>query len=390
MAGFIIAMGIASLIYINSRRLQRMVEERTRELNGKNEELQFIFDSMPEGIVLMDSKGSVINGNDVFFEVEQNIGSRLKCSNLLRSFCDPEKCGGDPRNCGSDCIANECLEREESVTRKKQLGARTFEMKASPTKITDLAGDERAVLIVVRDITLDEINDKKLLQNSKMAAVGQLAAGMAHQIKNPLGVIRTQSYLLRRGKSEDGYVTKSLDYIDDSVKQAASIIDNVMNFWRMSDDKINEIRVKDFLESLKELQRSSLKRKDAELTISCGEDLTLLSYPESLKHIFHNLISNAIDAIGEGGKVEIDVKDDEQAIIVKVRDNGCGIKEEDMANLYNPFFTTKEPGEGTGLGMFVIYSEVEKIGGTIEVESEEGKGTCFTIVIPKERADKNE
>ena len=390
MAGFVLAMVIATLIYLNSRRLQKMVEDRTRELNGKNEELQFIFDSMPEGIVLMDSRGNVINGNYSFFEKTDNGKEDMKCSSFLKNLCNTDGCTGDPRACGKGCIAFECLENEEDITRKIQLGARTFEMKASLTKITDLAGDERAVLIMVRDITLDEINDKKLLQNSKMAAVGQLAAGMAHQIKNPLGVIRTQSYLLRRGKSEDEYVTNSLDYIDDSVKRAASIIDNVMNFWRMSDDTLKEIKVKEFLEALKTLNEGNIRNKDAELNISCSDDLTILSYPESLKHIFHNLISNAIDALGEKGRVDIEVEDEEKAIIVSVSDNGCGIRSEDLPNLYNPFFTTKEPGEGTGLGMFVIYSEVEKIGGSIEVKTEEGKGTSFRVVIPKEGKAENE
>lgn len=388
-ASFLLAIVVALFFYFNSLRLQHMVADRTRELNGKNEELQFIFDSMPEGIVLLDASGNVINGNFSFFEAHVGPGDeKIKCSSLLAGFCRAENCSGDPKTCGEGCIAYECLNRDMEISRKVQIGPRSFEIKASPTSITDLAGDERAALVVVRDITLDEINDKKLLQNSKMAAVGQLAAGMAHQIKNPLGVIRTQSYLLRRGKGEDKSVTDSLDYIDDSVKRAASIIDNVMNFWRMSDDTLSEVKMKDFLESLKELNEGSFRRKKAELEINCDETLVITSYPESLKHIFHNLISNGLDALDEGGKVTIDVNDFPDALIVSVRDNGCGIKKEDMPNLYNPFFTTKEPGEGTGLGMFVIYSEVEKIGGTIEVDSEEGKGTEFRVVIPKERAVK--
>ena len=390
-AGFLVVLLVALFFYLNSLRLQHMVADRTRELNGKNEELQFIFDSMPEGIVLLDSGGKVINGNLSFFETGARLEEgEMKCSSLLKKICDHEGCTGDPMTCGVGCIAYECLKNETELTRKKQIGARTFEIKAAPTSITDLAGDERAVLVVVRDITLDEINDKKLLQNSKMAAVGQLAAGMAHQIKNPLGVIRTQSYLLRRGKSGDSYVTNSLDYIDDSVKRAASIIDNVMNFWRMSDDTLEELNVRDFLESLRGLYEGNFKRKKALLNIECDEKLTVTSYPESLKHIFHNLISNGLDALDEGGRVDIEAEDMGNAIMVKVKDDGCGISESDMPNLYNPFFSTKEPGKGTGLGMFVIYSEVEKIGGTIEVDSEEGKGTEFRVIIPRERIDKDE
>ena len=390
-AGFIAVLLVALFFYLNSMRLRHMVAARTKELNGKNEELQFIFDSMPEGILLMDSGGNIINGNFTFFEKQSEPGnSNRRCEDLLGDICGLEGCGGDPGVCCKGCIVHECLEKDAEITAKKQMGARTYEIKASPTRITDLAGDEKAVLVVVRDITLDEINDKKLLQNSKMAAVGQLAAGMAHQIKNPLGVIRTQSYLLRRGKAEDEYVTNSLDYIDDSVERATSIIDNVMNFWRISDDESSEIRIMDFMGSIKALNEESFRRKNAELTIECNDDLTLRSYPESLKHIFHNLVSNGLDAVDEGGHVRIKAEEDADFVIFTVTDDGCGIKEIDMPNLYNPFFTTKEPGKGTGLGMFVIYSEIEKIGGTIEVESEEGKGTEFRISIPKERTKEHE
>ena len=386
--GFIAVFLVALFFYLNSLRLRHMVDDRTRELNGKNQELQFIFDSMAEGIILLDSKGEVINGNSGFFESEKSdAGDTIRCSDYLKKYCSYEGCMGMPDKCSEGCIVHDCLKEDREITVKRQTGARFYEIKAAPTSITDITGDEKAVLVVVRDITLDEINDKKLLQNSKMAAVGQLAAGMAHQIKNPLGVIRTQSYLLRRGKGEDEYVTNSLDYIDDSVKRAASIIDNVMNFWRMSDDTIEEVKVKEFFESLKALNEGSFKRKKASLNISVKDDLVIRSYPESLKHIFHNLISNGLDALDEGGRVDITADDYPEGIIVKVKDNGCGIDEENLKNLYNPFFTTKEPGEGTGLGMFVIYSEVEKIGGTVEVSSEVGKGTEFRVMIPKEREE---
>ncbi|MFQ9894579.1 MAG: sensor histidine kinase, partial [Emergencia sp.] len=121
------------------------------------------------------------------------------------------------------------------------------------------------------------------------------------------------------------------------------------------------------------------------LTVNCEEDLVFMTNQESLKHILINLIQNAVDAITvTPGRVIITAElIDTGRLELKVKDNGCGIKKEDMASLFNPFFTTKEPGKGTGLGLYIVYSEIENIGGTIEVESEEGRGACFTIRLPE-------
>jgi len=105
----------------------------------------------------------------------------------------------------------------------------------------------------------------------------------------------------------------------------------------------------------------------------------------SLEHILLNLISNAIDAMENGGILLISTCEENENIVIVCEDNGCGINENDINNIYNPFFTTKELGKGTGLGLFIVYSEVEKLNGKIDVKSKIGEGTRFTITIPLER-----
>ena len=236
--------------------------------------------------------------------------------------------------------------------------------------------------MVVRDITLDEANSQQLLQTSKMVAIGQLAAGMAHQIRNPLGVIRTQSYIIRNGRKEDDSLLKSLNYIDASVKRASEIIDNVMNFWRVSDNQQTEFRVKDQLDSVVLLQEKAFSSAGIQVHIDCDSKLRLCSSADALKHILHNLVSNSIDAMENGGMLTLSAVRDRGVVEIRCEDTGCGISQKNQQNLFNPFFTTKEPGKGTGLGLFIVYSEVEKVGGTIEVYSKVGEGTRFVIRIP--------
>lgn len=383
----IVLLGIILLAQVNNRSLRHQVKKRTEELEARKDELQLIFDQMPEGIVLIDRQGQIRNGSSRFFQEKLPDGGMeggIPCCDVLRGFCGNGQCNGDMQ-C-EDCIWRETLRRDETLIRKNSTGREVYELRSVPTKYYEKGEPQDAVLLVVRDITLDEANSQQLLQTSKMVAIGQLAAGMAHQIRNPLGIIRTQSYIMRNGHRDDESLKKSLDYVDESVKRASEIIDNVMNFWRVSDDRKTEFSVREQLQSVLLLQEKTLSNAGIEAEIICDDKLRLCCSEDALKHILHNLISNAIDAMEGGGKLTISaVKAADQAadrVEISCEDTGCGISEQNMQNLFNPFFTTKEPGKGTGLGLFIVYSEVEKIGATIEVYSREGEGTRFVIKIP--------
>ena len=250
-------------------------------------------------------------------------------------------------------------------------------------QIYTLGEIEQSILVTIRDSTLDEINSKQLLQSSKMVAVGQLAGGMAHQIRNPLSIIRMHTYLLRENQILDEQGNRSLQYIDENVQKAGGIIDNVMNFWHVSGNEMETMNLFCCIENIISLHEISLKNKNIEVETSCKEDLNFVCNQESLKHILENLVSNAIDAMEEGGILLISGEEKELEVIIQCVDNGIGIAEAHMETLFNPFFTTKELGKGTGLGLFIVYSEVEKLSGKIEIDSKEGEGTSFTIILPK-------
>ena len=373
------------LVHLNNRSLRREVNKRTRELEARKNELQLIFDQMPEGVILTDEQGKLINGNYRFFGERlpgKSLVDGLPCSDFLQNFCGNQQCRGfcsDP----SACIIADTLQKEKSVIKKVQMDNCIYEIRSVPTSFSEKSTRHHAVLLMVRDITVDEASSQKLLQSSKMIAIGQLAGGMAHQIRNPLGIIRTQSFIIRNSHRDDRALNKSLDFVDDSVKRASEIIDNVMNFWRVSDDTLTEIRVRQLLESVVLLQEKDFSSAGIQVDIDCDASLLLVSSEDALKHILHNLAANSVDAMEHGGRLCLKAEKDGGFVALSVEDTGCGISEKNKNHLFNPFFTTKEPGKGTGLGLFIVYSEVEKLGGTIEVTSREGEGTTFLIRVPQ-------
>ena len=376
---------IILLAQVNNRSLKKQVNKRTEELEARKNELQLIFDQMPEGIVLVDEEGIIRNGSSHFFRQKipaEQLYEGIPCRDVMRGCCGNPSC---QRCCGETegtCIALETLRRKDTIIRKVQMENDIYEVRSVPTSFYEGDTPRQAILMIVRDITLDEANSQQLLQTSKMVAIGQLAAGMAHQIRNPLGIIRTQSFIIRNGRREDEKLQKSLNYIDDSVKQASEIIDNVMNFWRVSDDTQTEFSVRAQLESVVLLQEKEFSNAGITVDICCDPALRLCSSADALKHILHNLVSNAVDAMEGGGRLTLSAVRDGSRVELHCEDTGCGISEKNLQNLFNPFFTTKEPGKGTGLGLFIVYSEVEKVGGTIDVHSKEGEGTRFVIRIP--------
>ena len=364
-----ILLATISMVSLNNISLKRMVRIRTSELENNRNELQLIFDSIPDYIVILDEKQNVINANKGILQyaelhIEQCIGKpvytlfeKMQKEEVQRAL--QEALQQDGRQC------------------KFKSGKDVYEMQIHHMKVPDIG-----ILLTLRNITLDEVNRKQLLQSSKMLSVGQLAAGMAHQIRNPLSIIRMHTYMLRENISMDESGKRSLAYIDESAQKANGIIDNVMNFWHISGNQLEKIHLYTIFESIVQLHENALKKKKIQTEIRCQEDLYFICNLEALKHILVNLVSNAIDAMDFDGNLILSGEKQETEIMICCQDNGCGIPEECKESLFNPFFTTKDPGKGTGLGLFIVYSEVEKLSGEIKVDSKVGCGTKFTIYLP--------
>lgn len=225
--------------------------------------------------------------------------------------------------------------------------------------------------------------EKQMMQSRKMAAIGQLAAGIAHEIRTPLGIIRNTGYLLKR-KGADDQALKQLEIIDQSVSRANGIIDNLLNFSRISDNCLEKVDLERFISGLWRLNEKAWETQGIDFVLVCESPVLLEVYSEGLKHVLLNLFSNAVDAMADGGVLEVQIlaKTESSPCKLIIKDSGQGMSEETLEQLYDPFFTTKPIGKGTGLGLYIVYNEIQKMGAEIGIESRLGEGSQFTITLP--------
>ena len=360
---------------IENRFLKMQVRLRTRELEESRNELALIFNEMPEGILVIDKNGKIQSANEL---VASFVGLRFE--DIISMNCE------DYIKKMNTAQTKEIIEAVHSHNTGAVIQAEKGHL-ILKVKLLDMGGERtKDIIMTIEDTTADVIKNNQLLQSSKMIAVGQLAAGMAHQLRNPLGIIRTHSYLLSINDSVNSKGKDSIRYIDDSAKRAGSIVDNVMNFWRMSESGVSSINLKNFINSLIMLNYDEINKRSLNIDLDCEDDLMIQSSQESLKHILMNLIQNAIEAVEEKvGIIIVRAYEDQDNIIIECEDNGCGIAKDNIEYLFNPFFTTKPPGKGTGLGLYVVYSEIKYLGGDIVVNSALGKGTRFSIKLKNQK-----
>ena len=222
----------------------------------------------------------------------------------------------------------------------------------------------------------------QMLEKEKMVAVGQIAAGVAHEIGNPLSSISSIVQMLKR-KGAAGSTSSDLDLIETHIQRISNTVRQLVSLARRGDDRWGLVDVGKTLEEAVRL--IAFDRRARNVTIEFEPSSTLprtYGLGDQLQQVFINLALNALDAMPDGGKLSIRVKKQPGRIVVRFEDTGCGIPPEIGRRVFEPFFTTKQPGQGTGLGLAVSYGIIQKHGGEIELRSVEGEGAVFTVDIP--------
>ncbi|MGE4296637.1 MAG: ATP-binding protein [Desulfovibrionaceae bacterium] len=236
--------------------------------------------------------------------------------------------------------------------------------------------------------------DAQLMQQSKMAALGKMAAGVAHEINNPLTLIRESAGWMRDLLSEESpeaienyeELVRVLDKLDLHVERAKGVTHRMLGFGRRMEPRQDNVNLNQLMdETLKFLESEAMHRN---IHIVRNYDQALppcTTDPNQIQQVMLNLVDNAIDAVQEGGSITVATgkTPDEASLYISVIDTGPGIAKDKLEKLFDPFFTTKLPGEGAGLGLSIVYGILEKLGGHIEVHSEEGKGSTFTFTLPR-------
>ncbi|MBI4765537.1 MAG: two-component sensor histidine kinase [Deltaproteobacteria bacterium] len=250
-----------------------------------------------------------------------------------------------------------------------------------------------------RDEQADQLN-RQLMQAGKLASLGELSAGVAHEINNPLAIILTENQVIRdlidqtEGLDEafKQELEESLSQIDAQVQRCNLITHNLLRFSRRTGSRIEMVNLNAFLKEVIQLMEGKAKGRGVQFNTGLEKDLEpIRSDPSQLQQVFLNLIVNAIDA-HEGkpyGTISISTHSnlEKQGVEIIVADTGSGIPPENLEKIFDPFFTTKPVGKGTGLGLSISYSIIKQLGGDLSVQSEAGKGAQFNLFLPFNRAE---
>ena len=245
--------------------------------------------------------------------------------------------------------------------------------------------NQMAFSLKERDERLKEYTHQQIMKSERLATLGQLAAGVAHEINNPLGAILMYAHLSLEETPVEDSRRQNLEKVVGEATRCKDIVRGLLDFARQSEPSVEEADVNDILKQTLSLLRNQALFQNIKITTMFSPSLPKpMMDTGQIQQVFTNIILNAAEAIDGQGEVTVVTRraDDSEFIEIEFTDTGCGIPQENLEKIFDPFFTTKEVGRGTGLGLAVSFGIIAKHQGTIEVESNPGKGTTFILRLP--------
>ncbi len=300
----------------------------------------------------------------------------------------------------------ETLQTGQSVTDRELVLRRTDSSSVVRASTSIFHGEDQQVLgalMVLTDVTDLKRLELQIRRSDRLASLGTLSAGMAHEIKNPLVSIKTFAQLLPERYQDSDFRETFSNLIGHEIDRIDSLVNQLLRFARPAKPQLQPLHVHEVLDKSLLLVGHRLYQKDIKLTRSWKADVdTIKADPDQLEQVFLNFFLNAMDAMKNGGELSVSTEigtdeewvhalsrnngDRHEVLRITIRDSGEGIRSEDLAHVFDPFFTTKD--YGTGLGLSVVHGIIQEHGGQIEVESELKKGTAFHILLPLGRLDR--
>ena len=362
--------------------LEEKVNERTELLIRAKRTWEQTFDAISDPLSIVDPERRIVRTNLAWAGAAQQDIRRVNgrtCHEAL--FGADERCPGCP------------LERTlatgqmGTVEVRPAVGGRTWRVVTFPMHSRgdhDRAPD-RAVCHY-RDVTEEKGIQRVLLQTEKMAAVGQLAGGIAHEINNPLGAILAFAQLALRDVDPESETCEFLQEIEEGALRCRDIVQNLLTFSRPSrPDDVTQMDLNGVVDRAAALLAHEFADARWHLVLHCAPGLPpAWGNRNRMQQVVMNLLTNAKAATPAGGAVTIETSlDDAGRLAITVSDTGTGIADEVLPHIFEPFFTTKDEGKGTGLGLALSYGIVKEHGGTIEVDTAPGAGTTFRVVLPR-------
>jgi signal transduction histidine kinase len=329
------------------RQLKEQVEEKNDQLEKAREYLHTILDSLPVGVVVLEKGPEPVFSN--------KNAKRLNGAGFIHNLKSSGETFGELKN---------------------RTGFFRWRREALHN------GFEGREVVVFEDVTQVERMKERSERDERLRAMGEMAARIAHEIKNPLGSMELFLSMLQQSKLRKVDRTY-VEHVLFGVKAVDRVINNILSYTRPKTLVLQEESLADLVKDTVEFMKVSIKSRDISIRLEILHEKRFGFDPDLMKLVMMNLFANAMDAIEEKGSITIGVREERGHVVVSVCDDGDGMTEEVRKNLFNPFFTTKD--KGVGLGLFIVYNIVKAHAGYIEVESQPGAGSTFLIYLPEKR-----
>jgi PAS domain S-box-containing protein len=379
---------LISMVDITDRKEAQIAMEESESLYHS------LLKTSPDGIILINLDGKIIEASDIAIDLLGNKKTlNIEGMSIIQFV---------PKRSRKSWIKLYNSTRNEGIVQNMEiklnrLDKAEFTGEVSASQIRDNDGRLKAYMAVIRDISERKLFEKQLRHSERMAGIGELATGMAHEINQPLNtmsmIIDNIVFAMDNNTITENYLKTKIDKVFDNITRIRKIIDHVRTFSRDQDDFIQgqfDIRIS--INNCISMISEQMNHKDINLTYNNPTYLPLIDgNTYRFEQVMLNLLINAKDAIEEkklsqskNFKKKIDITSEfiENQIVIEVKDNGIGINQSDIDKVLLPFFTTKAPGQGTGLGLSISYGIIKELGGEIDIQSKPNLGTTVSIKIP--------
>jgi signal transduction histidine kinase len=357
-------------MHLQMDKLDARVRERTRELAVARSFTELLFDSLRERIVVLDESGKIIKANRVAEDVAGRPLLGERCVDVFPSCPCQRDCAG--------CVRESA--RGPVVEARADAQGRVWELET--IHVPRSAAGEACVIGVGRDVTAQRSLEAQVRHQEKMASLGVMAAGFAHDIGNPLASISTELELLS-GETDVKAYQDSLSVLQRHVGRMSATLREMVSFARRRRDEVTDVSVSAVFADSVRLVEHDPRWRGVKLEVDVPEGVPSVRMVEDhLVLVLVNLMLNAVDAMPEGGKLTLSAHETDSRVQLLVKDTGAGMTEAVLNQAFTPLFTTKM-GRGTGLGLAVSHEVVKSVGGSLQIESTQGSGTTVTISLPR-------
>ena len=364
------------------RQQQKRLQSINNQLEISRNKLEAFFDGITTPISIQDINYNIIEVNYAARRYFEKSAEELIGNKCYKAFFNRD------RPC-LECMAQDCLHTRLPFNAERQdvKGLLTFSLNFYPIPVPKTASP--IFLEFFQDITKQKTLQDELIQSEKLAGIGTLVSGIAHEINNPLGAILGTADLMLPDTTEG---SKLQEYTQDIIRyaqNAAEVIRDLMLYSRKTKSQPDMVNIVTILENSLKLAMRGIDFGSITVRKNYNQTNEVQANATELQQVFLNLIVNAVQAMNSDGILTLATKQEDADVIVTVQDTGIGIKKQNIDRVFNPFFTTKEPGAGTGLGLSIAHHIVSKLGGRIIIDSEEKQGTVFQIVLPVANMERN-